>query len=163
MLAQRAASEGPRWTRADEVSILATHRDGLREKERKGVVPREKTRASLEGALKIYSKACFPKLTDIGDHSPIVASFEIDSQGRTSRLFHYVCLRCLDKARMVGRAMTGYGMAGSIVAPDNQRSHLIQLHFIRADTFTRLRWLVVLNTIRGTGLTSQRPVPASRS
>ena len=57
---------------------------------------------------------------DLGDNRPIVASFEIDSQCRTSRLFQYVCLRSIDKARMVGGAMAGDGMAGNIVAPDNQ-------------------------------------------
>ena len=102
-----------------------------------GVVPREKIRASLEGALNIYSMVCFSKLPDIGDHSPTIASFEIDGQGRTSRLFHYVCLRSLDKARMVGGAVARYGMAGSIVAPDNQRSHLIELHFVWSNTLAR--------------------------
>ena len=51
--------------------------------------------------------------------------------------------------------MAGYGMARSIVAPDNQRSHLIELHFVRSDTLARLRRLVVLNTVRGTGLPTQ--------
>ena len=103
----------------------------------RGVVPREKTRASLEGALKIYSTACFSKLPDIGDNSQIIASFEIDGQGRTSRLFHNVCLGSFDKTRMVGGVMAGYGMAGSIVTPDNQRSHLIELHFVWSNTLAR--------------------------
>jgi hypothetical protein len=73
----------------------------------------------LEEALERCSTADFLKLTDIGDHSPTIAAFEIDSQGRASRLFHYVCLRSFDKTRMVEGAMAGYGMARSIVAPDN--------------------------------------------
>src|SRR5438874_2237779 len=98
-----------------------------------GVVAREKTRASLE----VCSTANFCKLTDVGDHSPIIASFEIDSQKSTSRFFQYECLRSLDKARMVGGAMAGYGMAGSIVAPDNKPSDLIELHFVWSNTLAR--------------------------
>ena len=48
-----------------------------------GCRPSRKTRAGLEGALEICSTAYFRKLTDIGDHSPIIASFEIDGQSRT--------------------------------------------------------------------------------
>jgi hypothetical protein len=53
--------------------------------------------------------------------------------------------------------MAGYSMTRSIVAPDNQRSNFIELHFVRSDTLTGLRRLVVLNPIRGTGLPTQAP------
>src|ERR1044071_5558519 len=102
----------------------------------------------------------FCKLTGVGDYSPLIASFEIDRQDRTSRLLHHVCLRSFDKARMVGGAMAEYGVAGSIIA-DNQCSHLIELHLVRPDTFARFRRRIVLNIVRGTGLTIQatRPGP----
>ena len=53
--------------------------------------------------------------------------------------------------------MAGDGLACSIVAPDNQRSHLIKLHFVRSDTLTSLRRLVVLNRVRSTSLPTQAP------
>ena len=91
----------------------------------------------------------------VGNDSPVTASFDVDGQGRIRRLFQYVGLRRVDKARVVGRAMAGDGLAGFVLAPDDQRSDLVELHHVRSDAFARLRGRVMQDAVSGTGLLTQ--------
>lgn len=51
--------------------------------------------------------------------------------------------------------MAGHGFAGFVLAPDDQRSHLFELHGVRPDAFARLQWRVVQDAVSGTVLSTQ--------
>ena len=94
-------------------------------------------------------------LTDTDDDSPTIASFDVDSQGRARWFFQYVGLWSVDEARMVRGAVAGYGTSASILAPDNQRPHLIELYGVWPDTLARLRRRIVLDAVPGTSVLAQ--------
>ena len=51
--------------------------------------------------------------------------------------------------------MAGYGLASFILAPDDQHSHLVELHGVRSDALACLRWRLMPDAICGTGLLAQ--------
>ena len=51
--------------------------------------------------------------------------------------------------------MAGDGLAGLVLAPDDQRSDIVELHLVRPDALSRLRWRLVLDAVCGTGLLTQ--------
>ena len=64
-------------------------------------------------------------------------------------------LRRIDEARVVRGAVTGYGAASGVLAPDDQRSDLVQLHGVRPHALARLRRRVVLDARPGTFLCAE--------